>query len=100
MSAVCFERSPSSCSARADSRYRRGVLFHRKVNDYFLHTDKLDAYAISLSKKIVDEQTVIQAHKRGLRVYVYTVNKKDDMQSLRSMGVDGVFTNFPDRFPW
>ncbi|HIG44457.1 MAG: glycerophosphodiester phosphodiesterase family protein [bacterium] len=86
--------------ARADPRYRRGALFHRKVKDYFSVTDRLAAYAINLSMKIVDQETVTQAHQRGLKVYVYTVNKKKDMQALKSMGADGVFTNFPDRFPW
>ncbi len=86
--------------ARADPRYRRGALFRRSVSDYFSRTEKLDAYAINLSIKIVDKQTVLQAHKKGLKVFVYTANTSDDMQRLQSMGVDGVFTNFPDRFPW
>ncbi|WP_425293385.1 glycerophosphodiester phosphodiesterase [Hydrocarboniphaga effusa] len=34
---------------------------------------------------------------QGRRVYVYTVNEPEDMHRLRAMGVDGVFTDYPDR---
>lgn len=34
-------------------------------------------------------------HKRGKRVYSYTVNEPDDLRSLYKMGIDGVFTDDP-----
>jgi len=37
------------------------------------------------------------AHADGLAVYVYTVNEADDMKRMIDRGVDGMFTNFPDR---
>jgi glycerophosphoryl diester phosphodiesterase len=30
-------------------------------------------------------------------VFVYTVNQPDDIARLEAMGVDGVFTDFPER---
>jgi glycerophosphoryl diester phosphodiesterase len=36
-------------------------------------------------------------HAEGLAVYVYTVNKVEDMRQMVERGVDGMFTNFPDR---
>jgi glycerophosphoryl diester phosphodiesterase len=33
----------------------------------------------------------------GLKVFVYTVNSNDDLAFVKSAGVDGVFTDFPDR---
>lgn len=38
-----------------------------------------------------------QAHARGLSVYVYTVNRPSRMGHYLDMGVDGLFTNYPDR---
>ena len=38
-----------------------------------------------------------RAHARGLRVYVYTVNEPEDIARFRAAGVDGVFTDFPER---
>ena len=80
--------------------FRRGVLFGRKSRDYFKKTHQLNAYSINLSRRIVDENTVREAHQQGLKVFVYTVDETAEMEKLEAMGVDGVFTNFPDRFPW
>jgi glycerophosphoryl diester phosphodiesterase len=37
------------------------------------------------------------AHDAGLAILVYTVNELDDMHRLLNAGVDGLFTNYPDR---
>ncbi len=85
--------------AKTDKIFRRGALFAKKVDDYFARTTRLGAYALNLSMKITTAELVRQAHDQGLIVLVYTVNKHEDMQRLKAMGVDGIFTNFPDRFP-
>ena len=82
--------------AKADPKYRRGVLFH-KARDYFATTDTLGAWALNLSLKIVDADTVKRAHDRGLKVFVYTVNEPDDIDNMRTLGVDGLFSDYPDR---
>jgi glycerophosphoryl diester phosphodiesterase len=83
--------------ALADPRYHRGALFHKKVSDYFQRTQALDAHALNLSIKLVTPELVAAAHKEGLLVYVYTVNTLKDIQRMREYGVDGVFSNYPDR---
>jgi glycerophosphoryl diester phosphodiesterase len=40
---------------------------------------------------------VAAAHERCLAAYPYTVNEKPEMKALISLGVDGMFTNFPNR---
>jgi glycerophosphoryl diester phosphodiesterase len=37
------------------------------------------------------------AHRRGYRVFVYTVNEPADVERMRALGADGIFTDFPDR---
>ena len=43
------------------------------------------------------EETLIEAHARGLRVVVWTVNEVDSMLDLARLGVDGIITDYPDR---
>ena len=39
----------------------------------------------------------VAAHERCLDIHPCTVNEKQEMKDLISLGVDGMFTNFPDR---
>jgi len=84
--------------ARADPKFQRGALFH-KTADYVSVAQSLEAAAINLSQKLVNAAIVAEAHAQKLKVFVYTVNTRNEMQVLKDMGVDGVFTNFPDLFP-
>ena len=59
--------------------------------------EELGAWSINPSLEFVDQQLVDDAHGRGLKVYVYTVNHPEDIERMRQMGVDGVFTNYPER---
>lgn len=36
-------------------------------------------------------------HESGFKIYVWTVNEREHFESLKEMGVDGIFTNYPDR---
>jgi glycerophosphoryl diester phosphodiesterase len=83
--------------ALTDPRYRRGALFSKTVKDYFQRTRELGAFAFNLDIKLVTPQLVATAHDEGLLVYVYTVNKVADIDRMRAYGVDGVFSNYPDR---
>lgn len=57
------------------------------------------AYAVGIGpyKKDVDANLVAAAHELCLAVHPYTVNETAEMEALISLGVDGMFTNFPDR---
>ncbi|MGL6627481.1 glycerophosphodiester phosphodiesterase family protein [Aeromonas jandaei] len=60
--------------------------------------EKLGAWSINCDVDFIDAALVDDAHQRGLKVLVYTVDQHADQQQLAAMGVDGIFTNRPDRF--
>jgi glycerophosphoryl diester phosphodiesterase len=37
-----------------------------------------------------------KAHEMGKQVNVWTVNKREHMEGLKALGVDGIITDFPD----
>ena len=45
----------------------------------------------------VTKDFVEAAHRRNLKVHVWTVNETKDMQRLIEMGVDGIMTDYPDK---
>lgn len=59
---------------------------------------RLAAVAVHLDHEFVDAAMIDDAHRSGLRVHVYTVNEPADARRLRALGVDGIFTDYPDRF--
>lgn len=58
---------------------------------------EIGASALGIDREFADPGLIDDAHKRGLRVYVYTVNEKDEFARMKKLGVDGVFTDFPER---
>ena len=59
--------------------------------------DELNSYSVHTSKEFLNQALVDDAHKRGLKVYAYTLNESEDVQKIKALGVDGIFSNFPDR---
>ncbi|MBR7628524.1 MULTISPECIES: glycerophosphodiester phosphodiesterase [Aeromonas] len=59
---------------------------------------ELGAWSLNCDVDFVDAALVMDAHRRGLKVLVYTVDHTADLAALVAMGVDGIFTNRPDRF--
>lgn len=58
---------------------------------------ELGARCLNISGEFVDTKLIADVHQRDLRMNVYTVNDIDELQRLRAAGVDGVFTDYPDR---
>jgi glycerophosphoryl diester phosphodiesterase len=61
--------------------------------------DETSAYAVGIgpSRNDVDSALVEAARARCLGLHPYTVNEAAEMEALIELGVDGMFTNFPDR---
>lgn len=48
-------------------------------------------------EEIIDAAFILKAQENGLPVHIYTINETEQMQRLLGWGVDGLFTNYPDR---
>jgi glycerophosphoryl diester phosphodiesterase len=59
--------------------------------------EALGARAAVLGLEGLTAPVVEDAHARGIQVYVFTVNEPEDIRRVRSLGADGVFTDFPER---
>ena len=58
---------------------------------------RLGAEAINPWRGLARRELIEAAHAEGLAVYVFTVDEPAEMERLLALGVDGIFTNFPDR---
>ena len=80
-----------------DPLIRIGLLLTRPSRLYALSARRVRACAVNPALRYVTAKFVEDAHRRGLLVFPYTVNAAGDIERLRRMGVDGVFTDFPER---
>ncbi len=53
-----------------------------------------------INKKWVNQKIVDFCHLNGLNVYVYTVNKTSEFESLKKLGIDGIYSDLPDFFDY
>lgn len=70
------------------------------VKERFLNTAFLDQVEASGATVVgwnyqVTKEAVAEAHRRGLRVWIYTINELDTAMDLLEMGVDGLISDNP-----
>jgi glycerophosphoryl diester phosphodiesterase len=82
---------------RAASKIRTAPLFGRATSKMFDIAGDLDAWSINLSTKLASAALTRRIDALGYRCLVYTVNDPVTAQHLKAAGVDGIFTDFPDR---
>jgi glycerophosphoryl diester phosphodiesterase len=61
--------------------------------------DRISEYAVGIGPHFnrADAFLIDHAHRRCLVVHPYTVNQPGDQARLAAAGVDGMFSDFPDR---
>lgn len=75
-----------------------GVLIAGIPLDLSFPALQLGADSLHISADAVTRPLVADAHARGISVYAYTVNCPTRWKYLRRLGVDGLFTDYPERF--
>ncbi|UOQ84092.1 glycerophosphodiester phosphodiesterase family protein [Gracilibacillus salinarum] len=65
----------------------------------FANYKKIRKYAVGvgLPYQKLNQRLIRHLHGNGLLVHTYTVNDEADMKRLIEWGIDGIFTDYPDR---
>ena len=74
-----------------------GILIYGLPWDYLTGALELQASMVIPNLDYVDAGLVRAVQQQNLQVWVYTVNRPDDIKLMREIGVDGIFTNYPER---
>ena len=84
-------------AASADARI--ALLVSRRHPERALErAARVAAEALNPEASLVTPELVRDAHGAGLAVYPFTVDDEATMARFVQWGVDGLFTNVPDRF--
>ncbi|PFJ17181.1 glycerophosphodiester phosphodiesterase [Bacillus cereus] len=68
-----------------------------QVNESEIEKYKTYCIGLGMNYKYIDSAYVKKIKKHGLEVHPFTVDNEQDMKKLLLWGVDGMFTNYPDR---
>ncbi len=55
---------------------------------------KRKAFSLNLWYKTVSKEFIEKAHSKGLKVFLYTVNEKEDIKNIKFLKPDGFFTDY------
>ena len=83
--------------ALGDPRIRIGLLLTKPTPLYHVSARRVRAWSVHPGARFTTKPFVVHAHQRGLKVMPYTANTVAEIARLRALGVDGVFTDFPER---
>ena len=92
-----FDVETSAELARLRGIMGFGLLYEEAFEPALARALSLGAKSLHMSLDTLDSTVVARARKQGLEVYVYTVNSHEDIARCRAAGVDGVFSDYPER---
>ncbi len=75
-----------------------GVLFARSARAFRPLAHSFGAWSIHVPLSQVSPRLVSRVHADGRKIFVYTVNEPADMERMAAMGVDAIFSDYPDRW--
>jgi len=73
-----------------------GVVFDGIPLGYAQYAQGLNAYSLHLSVEFANQEIVADAHRRGIKVFCWTLTEADEIERMCKLGVDGIFVNDPE----
>lgn len=71
--------------------------FKKSKVDPISFVNKIQAVSLNMHKSQVRSDIFKKAKENKIPIFIYTVNTRMEMQRMIELGVEGVFTNYPDR---
>jgi glycerophosphoryl diester phosphodiesterase len=75
-----------------------GLIYGAGIKDDPLAAaERLAAASVHVQKQLAGRELLDQAWQAGLDVYVWTVNDLREMESFAALGVQGIFSDYPEK---
>ncbi len=74
-----------------------GVLTEDSIETALAFAKKINAHSINPYFKILNQEKANLIRANGFKIYTWTVNSAEDIIFVKSLQVDGIISDFPDR---
>ena len=91
-----FNHPEISAFRKLSPQIRTGGLIAHIPLDYARFAEDLGAYSVNANLEFINKNLVEDAHRRGMKIFVYTVNHPEDVSRVKKLNVDGIYSDFPD----
>ena len=68
-----------------------------KIDDAIKLAKQINAVALNPNNKFITRGIVNKIQSNNIKVYPYTINNPKNIKRMRSMGVDAIITDYPER---
>jgi glycerophosphoryl diester phosphodiesterase len=92
-----FDHAQIQTAKKLRPEIRIGALIDKVPRGLAAFAEQMGAWSLHPGKRCVTPELVADAHRRGLKVLVFTINQPAEIAAMAALGVDGVFTDFPER---
>ena len=82
---------------KLNNKIKLGILIDKVPKNLEEFAKSINAYSLNIDLRITNLKIVEYAHNIKLKVFVWTVNKEKDIEKMKKINVDGIFSNYPDR---
>jgi glycerophosphoryl diester phosphodiesterase len=80
-----------------NSKISLGVITENSIEEALIFAKKIKANAINPHFKLLSFENVLVMHENGFKIFPWTVNQLEDITFVKSLKVDGIISDFPDR---
>lgn len=77
---------------------RLALVSERVDQQLWQSAEELNVWSLNLEKSFINQAMVAKVKAQKRKLLVFTVNSKRLLEQLKDWGVDGVFTDFPERY--
>ena len=68
-----------------------------KIDNAIKLAKEINAVALNPNKEFITKEIVNKIQSKNIKVYPYTINTPRNIRKMRSMGVDAIITDYPER---
>ncbi len=68
-----------------------------KIDDAIKLAKQINAVALNPNNEFITKEIVNKIQSKNIKVYPYTINTPRNIRRMRSMGVDAIITDYPER---